>query len=177
VNELDPRAKRTRILLARAFDELMHVQEFGSITVQDIASKATVNRATFYAHFQDKFELLDWIIRDAFRTRVLIGLDRFEPKAEAARHLISITGKFMAQFGGQCPSRNREFLPLVESIILDELHAYILEGLPAKRQKINATLISWSIFGAAREWSRSARTKPVEKTAERAVELMNGLFS
>jgi AcrR family transcriptional regulator len=176
VNELDPRAKRTRILLARAFDELMHVQEFGSITVQDIAAKATVNRATFYAHFQDKFELLDWIIRDALRTRVLIGLDHFEPTAGSARHLISITGEFLAQFGGQCPSRNREFLPLVESIILDELHAYILEGLPTKRQKTRATLISWSIFGAAREWSRSARTKPVEKTAERAVGLMSGLF-
>ncbi len=177
MNESDPRAKRTRILLARAFDELMHAQEFGSITVQDIAAKATVNRATFYAHFQDKFELLDWIIRDAFRTRILTGLDRFEPTAEAAYHLISITGKFLAQFGGECPSRNREFLPLVESIILDELHAYILKGLPTKREKIKATLISWSIFGAAREWSRSARTKPVEKTAEHAVKMMSGFFS
>jgi AcrR family transcriptional regulator len=170
MNELDPRAKRTRLLLAKAFDDLMHVQEFGSITVQDIAAKATVNRATFYAHFKDKFELLDWIIRDAFRTRVLIGLEHFEATADAARHLISITGEFLAQFEGQCPERNREFLPLVESIILDELHAYIKQGLPTKRQEIRATLISWSIFGAARKWSRS------ERTTERAVELMSGLF-
>ena len=172
MNELDPRAKRTRQLLAQAFQDLMTVQEFGAITIQDIAKKATVNRATFYAHFEDKFELLDWIIREQFRSRVLIGLDHFEATRESVRHLISIIGEFLAEFTGQCPKRNREFHPLVEAIIQDELYAYVLQGLPTKRQETNATMLSWSIFGAAREWSRGARTKPVEKTAERAVELL-----
>jgi AcrR family transcriptional regulator len=172
VNELDPRAKRTRQLLAQSFQDLMTVKEFGSITVQDIAHKATVNRATFYAHFEDKFALLDWIIREQFRSRVLIGLDHFAPSGESVRHLISITGEFLAEFTGQCPKKNREFHPLVEALIQDELYAYILQGLPTKRQETAATMLSWSIFGAAREWSRSTRTKPVEKTADRAVELL-----
>ena len=176
VNELDPRAIRTRRLLAEAFNDLMHVKEFGSIAVQDIASKATVNRATFYAHFEDKFALLDWIIRDQFRTRVLIGLDYFEPTPATVRHLISITAEFLAEFTGQCPKRNREFHPLVEGMIRDELHAYVLQGLPTKKQETMATVLSWAIFGAAREWSQGAKIKPVEKTAERAVELLSGLF-
>ena len=178
MNALDPRAKRTRQLLAQAFQDLMAVKEFGSITVQDIAQKATVNRATFYAHFDDKFALLDWNIREQFRSRVLIGLDHFAPSCVSVHHLISITGEFLAEFGGQCPAKNREFHPLVEGIIQDELYAYILQGLPTKRQETTATMLSWSIFGAAREWSRSARTKPVEKTADRAVELLtNGILT
>jgi len=172
VNELDPRARRTKQLLADAFRDLMGVQEFGSITVQDIARKATVNRATFYAHFDDKFALLDWIVRDQFRSRVLMGLDHFEPSPGAVRRLISVTGMFLAEFGGQCPRKNREFHPLVEAIIQDEIYGHILQGLPTKRQETNATILSWSIFGAAREWSRGTHTKPVEKTADRAVELL-----
>jgi AcrR family transcriptional regulator len=177
VTVLDPRAKRTRQLLAEAFRDLMGVQEFGSITVQDIARKATVNRATFYAHFDDKFALLDWIIRDQFRSGVLIGLEHFEPSPDAVRRLISVTGTFLAEFGGQCPEKNREFHPLVEAIIQDEIHAYVLQGLPTKRQETAATILSWSIFGAAREWSRGTHTKPIEKTAERAVDLLtNGVL-
>src|SRR5258708_18788791 len=107
VNESDPRARRTRQLLAQSFSELMTVKEFGEITVQDIAAKATINRATFYAHFEDKFALLDWIIRDQFRSRVLIGLGHFEATCDSVRHLISITGTFLAEFVGQCPKKNR----------------------------------------------------------------------
>jgi AcrR family transcriptional regulator len=176
MNKLDPRAKRTRQLLADAFNDLMQVKEFGSITVQDIAHRATVNRATFYGHFDGKFELLDWIIREQFRANVLIGLDHFEPARDSVRHLISITGEFLAQIAGQCPKKNREFHPLVEGIIRDELHGYILQGIPTKRQETTATILSWSIFGAAREWSQGPKTKPVERTAERAVELLSGLF-
>jgi AcrR family transcriptional regulator len=154
------------------------MQEFGDITVQDIAAKATVNRATFYAHFEDKFALLGWIIRDQFRSRVLVGLGHFEPTRESVRHLISITGTFLADFVGQCPKKNREFHPLIEALIQEEIHAYVLQGLPTKRQETVATVLSWSIFGTAREWSRGARTKPVEKTAERAVELLStGVFT
>ncbi|MBI4304912.1 MAG: TetR family transcriptional regulator, partial [Chloroflexi bacterium] len=48
-NPQDPRVKRTRKLLHDAFDSLLSEKSFEAITVQDIAERATVNRATFYA--------------------------------------------------------------------------------------------------------------------------------
>jgi AcrR family transcriptional regulator len=55
---LDPRIRRTRELLQQALDKLLETNEFEKISVQDITDAATVNRATFYAHYPDKFALL-----------------------------------------------------------------------------------------------------------------------
>ena len=57
VNEADPRVKRTRKLLQDALLELLAEKSFDAITVQDIAERSTINRATFYAHFVDKYDL------------------------------------------------------------------------------------------------------------------------
>src|SRR5215213_4059595 len=63
---IDPRVTRTRKLLLDAFMSIMAEKSFDDITVQDIAARATVNRATFYAHFVDKYALVDELIREGF---------------------------------------------------------------------------------------------------------------
>ena len=63
-NELDPRVKRTRLLLQEALISLMANKEFDAITVQDITKQAGVNRATFYAHYEDKYHMIRQICRD-----------------------------------------------------------------------------------------------------------------
>jgi len=62
----DPRVKRTRNLILTAFDELLPEKGFRSLTVQDITDKAEINRATFYAHFNDKYDLLDKSIQQTY---------------------------------------------------------------------------------------------------------------
>ena len=49
------------------FKQLLMEKRFQSITVREIADRATVNRATFYAHFDDKYALLDHSIRQSFQ--------------------------------------------------------------------------------------------------------------
>ncbi|MGG1617131.1 TetR/AcrR family transcriptional regulator C-terminal domain-containing protein [Paenibacillus sp. NRS-1782] len=55
----DLRALRTKKSIECGFTELLNMSSFSSITVQDIANKAMINRSTFYLHFQDKYDLLD----------------------------------------------------------------------------------------------------------------------
>lgn len=50
-------------LLAESFKELAAKQPIEKITIKEITDKAGVIRPTFYNHFQDKYELLEWIIR------------------------------------------------------------------------------------------------------------------
>ena len=57
---VDPRVRRTRELIVRAFDELVAEKGHTGLTVQEIAGRATINRATFYAHFADQYELFDY---------------------------------------------------------------------------------------------------------------------
>lgn len=40
----------------------MEEKDFQAITVQDITNRADVNRATFYSHYQDKYELLQRLV-------------------------------------------------------------------------------------------------------------------
>jgi len=54
----DRRAQRTRHTLSHALVALIQEQRYDAITVQDICDRANVGRSTFYAHYQDKDDLL-----------------------------------------------------------------------------------------------------------------------
>lgn len=54
----DRRSQRTRRLISEAFLNLMREKHYAQITVQDIIDRADVGRSTFYAHYQDKEDLL-----------------------------------------------------------------------------------------------------------------------
>lgn len=49
-------------LLAKSLKELAVQEPIEKITIKEITDKAGVIRPTFYNHFQDKYELLEWII-------------------------------------------------------------------------------------------------------------------
>ena len=70
-NEKDPRVRRTRKLLQDALVELIGDRSFESITVRDIARAATVNHATFYRHYQDKYHLAQAVFTEAFDSMAL----------------------------------------------------------------------------------------------------------
>lgn len=54
----DRRVLRTRQLLSHALIELMQEKRYERITGQDIIDRANVGRSTFYAHFENKDDLL-----------------------------------------------------------------------------------------------------------------------
>jgi AcrR family transcriptional regulator len=62
----DRRVRRTRRLLREALLELVAEKGYDRVTVQDVIDRADLSRATFYAHFRDKDDLL------------LSGLDELE---------------------------------------------------------------------------------------------------
>lgn len=55
----DLRVRRTRKLIQQAMIELTIERGFSTLTVQEIADRAMVNRSTFYRHYLDKYDLLD----------------------------------------------------------------------------------------------------------------------
>src|ERR1700729_3732859 len=64
---VDPRIRRPRQLLQEALGKLLETKEFDKISVQDIAEAATVNRATFYDHYADKYALLECMVARRFK--------------------------------------------------------------------------------------------------------------
>ncbi|MBU8589631.1 TetR/AcrR family transcriptional regulator [Priestia megaterium] len=62
--KVDRRIARTQEAIKKAFLELMSEKSFDSITIQNIADRANINRATMYLHYLDKFDLLDKIMEE-----------------------------------------------------------------------------------------------------------------
>ena len=61
----DIRVRRTKQNIVNAFVALTKEKSIDAITVQEIADKAMVNRATFYAHYRDKQDLYDQVFKQA----------------------------------------------------------------------------------------------------------------
>lgn len=54
----------TRLLISNCFKELMLEYPFEKITIHMITDRAGIIRPTFYYHFKDKYELMEWILEE-----------------------------------------------------------------------------------------------------------------
>ena len=66
----DLRVRRTHAALRDALIALIPEKGFDAVTVGDITERAMVNRATFYRHYQDKYDLVASIFKDAVDTLI-----------------------------------------------------------------------------------------------------------
>ena len=62
MNNKSENTKSIDMLLADSFKRLVEKKPIEKITIREITDLAGVIRPTFYNHFQDKYELLEWII-------------------------------------------------------------------------------------------------------------------
>jgi AcrR family transcriptional regulator len=188
MNEADPRVKRTRKLIVDAFFALMGEKGFHALSVQDIAERATVNRATFYTHFEDKYALMDWVLRDQFRealTERLGSAPQFS--LDNLRLLVVTVCEFLGQFEGHCAPGDHNIEPQLEVKVQEELSLFLLgwlrqapraegyaDGSVGVTLNAMASLLSWTIFGAGVEWSRGERRRSAAEWARIVVETLAG---
>ncbi len=74
----DRRVRRSRRQLAQALLDLIVEKGYDAITIQEIADRADLNRATFYLHFASKEELLMAALRDRF-DELVAAMDAIAP--------------------------------------------------------------------------------------------------
>ena len=179
---VDPRVKRTRELIVRAFNELVAEKGHTGLTVREIAGRATINRATFYAHFADQYELFDYVVSEAFRDELRRRLpDSSGLGEENLRALVLAACDYLAGLNTACSRTDRHFRPLIEARVQAELYELLLrwiEALPPKDRpadaEITATVVSWAIFGAGLRWSRGEEPGTVDDFADRALSAIAG---
>ena len=58
----------TKRALAQSLRSLLNKRTLDKITVKDIVEDCGVNRQTFYYHFHDVYDLLEWIFEDLLET-------------------------------------------------------------------------------------------------------------
>lgn len=60
----------TKRALAEALREQMNIEPFAKISVGEICDRCQMNRKSFYYHFRDKYDLVNWIFDTEFLTLV-----------------------------------------------------------------------------------------------------------
>lgn len=159
--KLDLRVRRTRKSLHKAFLELIQEKSFTSMTVQDIAERAEINRATFYAHYADKFELHDEMLVMLFRQYLETYAVQQEPDfcEDNVRSLMFAVCDFHGQLSSNCHPIDLQYKPDIEALIQSEIYSLVHGWLQTKAGTENPDIlsaaISWAIFGAGAQWART----------------------
>ncbi|HZY62703.1 MAG TPA: TetR/AcrR family transcriptional regulator [Edaphobacter sp.] len=176
----DPRIRRTRQLLQRALQSLMQTRAFDDISVQEITDAATVNRATFYDHYTDKFALFGALIEGNFHKLLgqrSVSFNGAQP--ESALALILATCDYITQTHAdtvEC-SRQNAFEPLMESAMTAAIRRVLIQGMTqspssALPVEIVATSAAWAIYGAVRQWFYTPDHPAAEEIAPLILELL-----
>jgi AcrR family transcriptional regulator len=177
---VDPRIRRTRLLLQQALGKLLEEKEFDKISVQDIADAATVNRATFYDHYTDKFDLLECMVGTRFGELLAARGVRFEGGCGSAlRGMVLGVCDFVATApGAECTRQ----LPHMEAAVIAVVRKMLLVGFEkhpptnGESPEMLAATLSWAMYGAAKEWVRTPGRVPSEEIADKVMLLLLPVF-
>ena len=69
-------ASSTKEALGNALKKMLAVKPIDKITVKDLVEECGVNRQTFYYHFDDVYDLLEWVFNSQNRAYLLRYLKR-----------------------------------------------------------------------------------------------------
>lgn len=162
-SKVDLRVRRTYKLLSQALLSLLLEKSFEEIFVTDICERAMVHRTTFYKHFEDKYHLLDFCVKELIRTFEgdSDNLSSFENMKDYYMGLIRksliymmdnkklfLTGILRAGNNSVLPMLNRSVYHLIESKLIDneKLGYHHKIPCPIISQFYSGALISASIW-------------------------------
>ncbi|MDD4493184.1 MAG: TetR-like C-terminal domain-containing protein [Eubacteriales bacterium] len=77
----DRRVKYTKMVLRESLIKLLRDKPISRITIKELCETADINRATFYSHYSDQFDLLKKI-ENEFIENITSYLQNFEPEAK-----------------------------------------------------------------------------------------------
>ena len=153
----DPRVARTQKAIIDSFIQLSEKKPFDSITVKDITETALINRATFYNHFLDKYDLME----KALLEDVQINLNRkkYRDIPLDIDYIISIfeaLSSFHLHLASQC---QRSYIQTINQLVVDQLEVIHSEKITANYKEWSeeevhkvAKLFASGIFSLSQDW-------------------------
>ncbi|WEK54136.1 MAG: TetR/AcrR family transcriptional regulator [Candidatus Cohnella colombiensis] len=161
-SKTDPRVLRTRKLIMDSFIELSGRQEFKDITIKDITTEAMINRATFYYHFEDIYDLLEKVLSEVLLVNLNYEIYKNdELNEETFISIFKAITHFQKSLSNRC---HRGYEDTIARIIREQLEIIFYKLLLKQNKteedeavKITAVLLSWGIYGTSVEWRRNSK--------------------
>lgn len=168
----------TKKAIADGFKYVMEKKPFDKITIADITDCCGLNRQTFYYHFQDKYELLNWILYTDVIMPFSEGLtmDNWSDKLLDILNIIKENNKFYAN--ALKTSHGEEFKQYifneVTDVICDIIDQITAEHtIDAESRQFIAEFFSYGISGTVTKWVTTGMKQNPEATVVYIKNLIN----
>lgn len=169
----DRRVQRTQQLLEAALLSLIKEKEFDLITVQEIIDRANVGRATFYAHYENKEDLIESgfegllaTLRERQREARFRGGGVDDRLFAFSHHLLAHADEHRDIFPAMVSKRGGALIQqllrqLLVKVVRDDLAAMMPKGGPAPAEAV-VQFIAGGLFGLIVWWLGGKRRLSVE---------------
>jgi AcrR family transcriptional regulator len=183
----DLRVRRTRKLLMEALINLVIEKGFSAISVQDIADRGMVNRATFYRHFRDKHDLLEQYMHEVFMftawdeesSQKTLDTDPGNPPAGIVRMFekVQMHADFFSVMHG--PKGDLAFVQGIQQYIEMQLRKRYSSSLRSESPPPDACLsyLSYAGIGVMTWWLKSGQSYTPKQVAAWLVQLNKGVLN
>lgn len=194
-NTADLRVIRTKQSIREALVDLIEEKGFEAITVKDITTRAKINRGTFYAHYQDKFDLMTKCEEEIMHEMTRIAKQNFpgliavlevetptvaqNPIAISMLEYINKNSEFMKAMLGtngnlNFQSRLKDFI--WKTIFTDGSNSFIKEENLLVPGQYLASYIAAAHIGVIQKWLESGRQEtPIEMANILSTMTLNGI--
>lgn len=174
----DHRYQKADVKIRAAFLALFQEKEIDDITASEIIRAAGVNRSTFYAHYPDKYALMDAVeeellqqMVDVFRDSPTLGLMLGQQSDEEAwedhfGRLVDLLQANKRLFAGLLEHRDGRFMTRFSNEfaqVLKDAGATSKLGIPVNYQ---AAMLAWSTTGLVEEWARGGFVDARERVVQ-----------
>ncbi len=147
----------TKKALAQSLKELGSTKILDKITVADITEHCGVNRQTFYYHFDDKYELLNWIYTEELFKPLTKDMNFFnwgDKLIELFKYMKNMKSFFM----NTIKSSNNFFADYMNRVLVELLHKAIKDldlynHLEEREKDIYARFFAYGLTGVIVDWT------------------------
>jgi len=151
----DLRIIKTRKNLYNTLETLMKESPFEEIKVNDICNKAMINRSTFYAHYTDKYELLQEYI-NSLKDNLLTKLDGNNNIKNTKEYYLELIKLLLEHFEEKKETYHYMMINNKNSITMDIIYDVINKGIIKQIEestdfegaKVPSSIISLFYLGA-----------------------------
>ena len=174
MRKMDVRVKRTYKQLTTSLIQLLTNKSFEDLSVSEICEHANVHRATFYKHFNDKYEFLNFCF-DNELSKIAFDVQNKEPTVENIRenfmYFIRTTFEFVCSkkaifalilTNKYTMSLGASFTAAVHNYCLEKIKI-ILPGTSKERAELFASFYSNAFIGVVTHYVTSPDDYPLEE--------------
>lgn len=169
----------TKKAIAAGIKELTKKKSFDKITVSDITEVCGLNRQTFYYHFQDKYELVNWIYYNEAISSIIQDLtyDNWYQKVSLMLSLMKKEEYFYVNtLKVSVENDFREYLFRITVELFSDIIERISDETKMDEDKVRfiAEFYAYGIVGLIISWAQRGMKETPEYIIENVKSLVNG---